>query len=112
MLNNRLLTSARFGRHLAGIVDTLQQIASPAGCMQRAAELLSARDDPAAAQEARALLEEAVDGLETVRFRMLLLETYAQVIVAVEEIAEREQRLLEQTRVRYERMLKETLGEE
>ena len=93
---------------MAGIVAPLRRTASGDGSASTAARALEGGE--VAFVEAEAAMGSTLRTLEAVRSRMLLLETYAQVVVAVEEISERQRDVLQRTRTRYGDLLDSILG--
>ena len=108
MLNNGIVKPPVFAEHAAGIVSPLALVSSPEGAAQQAAEALVRADS----ERALPAMRDVLRTLESVRTRMMLLETYTQVVAVVEEIAQRQEAVLERTRARWEELLRTILGPE
>ena len=98
MLNNRVVTDAVHGGHLAAIVRPLERLASVQGAIMRAADALGGTGRrQAASDEALAMMQGALTEMQQVRARMMLLEGFASLVASVEEIAREQGDLLRQT---------------
>lgn len=98
MLNNRVIADVAYDSRLAGIVQPLERLAAADGPVLAAAGAMQRAVEAAAPQSAAdSLLESALSDMQAVRDKMMLLESYAAVLASVQEIAGRQEQLLERT---------------
>ncbi|MCD6417017.1 MAG: hypothetical protein J7M08_10055, partial [Planctomycetes bacterium] len=93
MLNNRIIEPSAFSAHIADVAAPLREIAAPEGTLLKAASALqSAGGNPTPA------MQSALRTMTQVRDGMMLLEGYAAVAAAVNEIGGEQEQILQSTR--------------
>jgi hypothetical protein len=93
MLNNGVLAQSAFERYAGEIVAPLEATGGPDGPIQKAAAAL----DGGAVEEARAQVAQAVNAMDRVRSRMMVLESYAGLVASLKEVTASQQSILGNT---------------